>query len=70
MEKGERQEDTLPIKTSNIAVGDRIIIVFNSDNAFDRGYVRYVGEVVKGKGIYYGIELDEAKGKHAGKDLF
>ena len=59
-----------PIKTNDIVVGDRIIIVLKKENHLDRGYVRYIGELAGLEGTYYGIELDEAKGLHDGKNYF
>jgi len=64
------EKDNLPIKTKNIAINDRVIIVFHKDNPFDKGTVRFIGPIQGSEAIYYGIELDEEKGKHDGKGLF
>lgn len=64
------QKEGLPVKTSDINVKDRVILVLSKDNDYDKGVVQYIGKIGKGSTIFYGIELDEAKGKHDGKGLF
>ena len=64
------QANNFPEKTDDIKVGDRIIIVLKKENHMNRGYVRYVGDLSGMEGVYYGIELDEPKGVHEGKNYF
>jgi hypothetical protein len=59
-----------PVATSNIGVGDRVIIVLKKENHLDRGAVRFIGAITGIEGTYYGVELDEAKGQHDGKTYF
>lgn len=63
--------DGLPIDASNVAIGDRIIIVKHKLNSYDKGEVKFIGKLGgKSKDIWYGIELDDPKGKHDGKGKF
>jgi len=43
-------------------VGDRVKL--KKDNLV--GVVRFIGEIKGKKGVFYGVELDEAKGKNNG----
>ena len=60
-----------PIKTDQLENGDRIIIVLERHNDMDRGVIRFKGQLGKSHaGLWYGIELDEEKGRHDGKGFF
>lgn len=63
--------DGLPINPDHVEVGSRIIIVKHKTNSYDKGEVKFIGKIGgKSKDIWYGIELDEPKGKHDGKGKF
>ena len=49
--------------------GDRVQVK-TGDLANELGYVRFVGAVENKTGIFVGVELDEARGKHDGKIKF
>lgn len=62
--------DGLPIDSDQIKVGDRVIIVKHKTNSYDRGEVKFIGKLGKDNDNWYGIDLDEPKGKHDGKGKF
>ena len=61
-----------PIKTDQLEVGDRIILVDHKTNSYDRGEIKFKGPTQGNKPdyIWFGIALDRAKGKHDGKGYF
>jgi hypothetical protein len=61
-----------PVATKDIVVGDRVIVVLKKENHLDRGAVRFIGPIagLEASGIFYGVELDEPKGQHDGKNYF
>ena len=60
-----------PIKTDELEVGDRIILVNHKENSYEKGEIRFKGPL-KGNPdkVWFGIALDRAKGKHNGKGYF
>jgi hypothetical protein len=63
-----------PIKPSQIisknneefAIGCRVIVNTGRSICDKKGIIRFIGEFSIGKGIWYGIELDEPVGKNNG----
>lgn len=61
-----------PVAATNIVVGDRVIVVLKKENHLDRGVVKFIGTIagLEASGVFYGVELDEPKGQHDGKNYF